>query len=85
MNLTRVLTTFSTGSRPLTQEFTCLLAKAWRVVFFGPDLSHLLRKGTPVEVWDGIPAVADGLRAAQAAIAGRLPRLSKDDAYWRGA
>jgi len=63
--------------RPLTPGD---LAKAWWVVSFGPDLSHLLPKGTPMEVWDGIPAVADGLQAARAAIAGRLPRLIKDDA-----
>jgi arsenate reductase len=64
--------------RPLTPGD---LAKAWRVVSFGPDLSHLLPKGTPVEGWDGIPAVADGLQTARAAIAVRLPRLIKDDAY----
>ena len=68
--------------RPLTPGD---LDQAWRVVSFGPDLSHLLPKGTPVEGWDGIPAVADGLQTARAAIAVRLPRLIKDDAYQRGA
>jgi arsenate reductase len=61
------------------------LARAWRVVSFGPELSHLVPNGTLVEVWDNIPAVADGLQAAQAAIAGRLLRLIKDDAHDRGA
>jgi arsenate reductase len=51
------------------------LAGAWRVVSFGPGLWHLLAKGTLVEVWDDVPAVADGLQAAKATIAGRLPRL----------
>ena len=51
------------------------LAQAWRVVSFGPDLSNLVPKGTLVEVWDDIPAVADGFQAAQAAIAGRLLTL----------
>jgi arsenate reductase (thioredoxin) len=55
------------------------LARAWRVVSFGPDLSNLVPKGTLVEVWDDIPAVADGFQAAQAAIAGRLLTLIK----WR--
>jgi hypothetical protein len=60
-------------------------AQAWRVVSFGPDLSHLVPNGTLVEVWDDIPAVADGFQAAQAAIAGRLLRLIKGDAHDRGA
>jgi arsenate reductase (thioredoxin) len=68
--------------RPLTPGD---LAQAWRVVSFGPDLSHLVPTGTPLEVWDDIPAVADGLQAAQAAIAGRLPRLIKHDAHSRRA
>jgi arsenate reductase (thioredoxin) len=51
------------------------LAQAWRVVSFGPDLSNLVPKGTLVEVWDDIPAVADGFQAAKAAIAGRLLTL----------
>jgi arsenate reductase (thioredoxin) len=55
------------------------LAQAWRVVSFGPDLSNLVPKGTLVEVWDDVPAVADGFQAAQAAIAGRLLTLIK----WR--
>jgi arsenate reductase (thioredoxin) len=62
------------------------LARAWRVVSFGPDLSsHLVPSGTPLEVWDDVPAVADGFQAAQMAIAGRLLRLIKDDAHHRGA
>ena len=68
------------------QPVTCDdLAKAWRVVSFGPDLSHLLPKSTLAEVWDDIPAVADGLPAAQAAITGRLLRLIRDDALDGGA
>jgi protein-tyrosine-phosphatase len=59
------------------------LAQAWRVVSFGPDLSNLVPNGTLVQVWDDVPAVADGFQAAQAAIAGRLPRLIKDDAHPR--
>jgi arsenate reductase (thioredoxin) len=55
------------------------LAQAWRVVSFGPDLSHIGPAGTLVEVWDDIPTVADGFQAAQAAIAGRLLTLIK----WR--
>jgi arsenate reductase len=68
--------------QPVTRED---LAKAWRVVSFGPDLSHLVPNGTLIEVWDDIPAAANGLPAAQAAIAGRLLRLIKDDALYRGA
>lgn len=68
--------------RPLTPGD---LAQAWRVVSFGPDLSHLVPNGTLVQVWSDVPAVADGFQAAQAAIAGRLPRLIKDDAHYRGA
>jgi arsenate reductase (thioredoxin) len=58
--------------RPLTPGG---LAQAWQVVSFGPDLSHLVPNGTPLEVWDDVPAVADGLEPAQAAITGRLLRL----------
>jgi arsenate reductase (thioredoxin) len=56
------------------------LAKAWRIISFGPNLSHLLPSGTLVQIWDEIPAVADGLKAAQTAIADRLLRLVKDEA-----
>ena len=51
------------------------LAPAWRIISFGPDLSHLLPEGALVEAWDNIPAVADSLPAAQAAIAARLLEL----------
>jgi arsenate reductase (thioredoxin) len=68
--------------RPLTPGD---LAQAWRVVSFGPDLSHLVPNGTPLEHWDDVPAVADGLQPAQAAIAGRLPQFIKDDAHHQGA
>jgi arsenate reductase (thioredoxin) len=51
------------------------LAQAWRVVSFGLDLSHIGPAGTLVEVWDDIPAVADGFQAAHEAIAGRLLTL----------
>jgi arsenate reductase len=61
------------------------LAEAWRVVSFGPDLSHLLPAGTLVQVWSHVPAVADGFQAAQAVIAGQLLRLIEDDAHSRGA
>jgi hypothetical protein len=61
------------------------LVQAWRVVSFGPDLSHLVAKGTLVEVWADIPAVADGFQAAQVAIAGRLLRLIKEDPDYRRA
>jgi arsenate reductase len=54
------------------------LAKAWRVVSFGPDLSYLLPTGTLVQVWSDVPAVADSLQAAQAVIADRLSALLKD-------
>jgi arsenate reductase (thioredoxin) len=61
------------------------LAQAWRVVSFGPDLSNLVPKGTLVEVWEDVPAVADGFQAAQTAIADRLVRLVKDDGHCRRA
>src|SRR5918994_2792019 len=64
--------------RPLTPGD---LARAWRVVSFGPDLSHLVPNGTPLELWDDVPAVSDGFQPAQVAIAGRLLRLIKDDAH----
>lgn len=54
------------------------LAKAWRVVSFGPDLSQLGPAGSLVQVWSNVPAVADGFQAAQAAIAGRLSALLQD-------
>jgi arsenate reductase (thioredoxin) len=54
------------------------LAGAWRVVSFGPDLSQLHPAGTPVQFWSDVPAVADGLQAAQAAIADRLSTLLQD-------
>jgi arsenate reductase (thioredoxin) len=54
------------------------LAKAWRVVSFGPDLSHLGPAGRLVQVWSDVPAVADGFQAAQAAIAGRISALLQD-------
>jgi arsenate reductase len=54
------------------------LAKAWQVVSFGPNLSHLLPSGTLVQIWDEIPAVAAGLQAAQALLAGRLSALLED-------
>jgi arsenate reductase (thioredoxin) len=68
--------------RPVTRGD---LALAWRVVSFGPDPSDLVAKGTLVEVWDDIPAVAAGFQAAQAVIAGRLLRLFKDKAHYSGA
>jgi hypothetical protein len=40
--------------------------------------------GAPLEHWDDVPAVADGLQPAQAAIAGRLLQFIKDDAHHRG-
>jgi arsenate reductase (thioredoxin) len=58
--------------RPLTPGD---LAQGWRVVSFDPDLSQLVPSGTVLEVWDDVPAVADGLEGAQAAITGRLLRL----------
>jgi arsenate reductase (thioredoxin) len=61
--------------RPVTPDD---LARAWRVISFGPDLSQLHHAGTPVQVWSNVPAVADGLQAAQAAIAGRLSTLLQD-------
>jgi arsenate reductase (thioredoxin) len=61
------------------------LTQAWRVVSFGPDLSNLVPKGTLVEVWEDVPAVADGFQAAQTAIADRLVRLVKDDGHYGGA
>ena len=54
------------------------LAQAWRVVSFGPNLSHIGPAGTLVEVWDDIPTVADDLQAAQEAIADRLSTLLQD-------
>jgi arsenate reductase (thioredoxin) len=54
------------------------LAKAWRIVSFGPDLSQQRPAGTPVQVWSDVPAVADDLQAAQAAIARRLAGLLED-------
>jgi protein-tyrosine-phosphatase len=61
--------------RPVTPDD---LARAWRVVSFGPDLSQLHPAGTPVQVWSDVPAVADGLPAARAAIVGRLAALLQD-------
>ena len=60
--------------RPVTPDD---LVRAWRVVSFGPDLSQLHPAGTPVQVWSDVPAVADGLPAAQAA-GGRLSTLLQD-------
>ncbi len=54
------------------------LAEAWRVVSFGPDLSHLGPAGSLVQVWGDVLAVADGFQATQAVIAGRLSALLED-------
>jgi arsenate reductase len=54
------------------------LTKAWRIISFGPELSKLRAAGPAVQVWSDVPAVADGLSAAQAAIVGRLSALLED-------
>ena len=54
------------------------LARAWRVISFGPELAHLLPHGALVERWNDVPAVAEGVEAAASAIAERLRELVKD-------
>jgi arsenate reductase (thioredoxin) len=54
------------------------LTEAWRIISFGPDLSQLHPAGPAVQVWSDVPAVVDGLPAAQAAIVGRLCALLED-------
>jgi arsenate reductase len=53
------------------------LARARRIVSFGPDLSPLLASGrsAPVERWDDVPSVSEGFTAARAAILRRLLTL----------
>ena len=50
------------------------LARAWRVVGFNCDVPDVA-PGVLVERWDDVPAVADGLATARAAIRARLGRL----------
>ncbi len=54
------------------------VAGAWRVVAFGCDLSGVAVPGVPVEQWNEIPAVSDGLPAARQAIRARLERLLEE-------
>ena len=54
------------------------VAGAWRVVAFGCDLSQVAVPGVPIEQWDDIPAVSDGLPAARKAIGARLERLLEE-------
>ncbi len=54
------------------------VAGAWRVVAFGCDLSDAAVPGIPVEQWNDIPAVSDGLPAARDAIRQRLERLLEE-------
>jgi len=54
------------------------LARAWRVVSFGPDLSNLLPRGILVDHWGDVPAVADNVEDAASAIAERLRALLED-------
>ena len=54
------------------------VAGAWRVVGFGCDLSGVAVPGVPVEQWNDIPAVSDGLPVARTAIRRRLERLLEE-------
>ncbi len=54
------------------------ITAAWRVVGFGCDLSQVAVPGVPIEQWDDIPAVSDGLPAARKAIGARLERLLEE-------
>jgi protein-tyrosine-phosphatase len=54
------------------------VAHAWRVVAFGCDLGDAAVPGVPVEQWDDIPAVSDGLPIARKAIQARLVRLLEE-------
>jgi arsenate reductase len=54
------------------------VAGASRVVAFGCDLSAVAVPGVPVEQWNDIPAVSDGLPAARQAIRARLERLLEE-------
>jgi arsenate reductase (thioredoxin) len=54
------------------------VAGASRVVAFGCDLSGVAVPGVPVEQWNDIPAVSDGLPAARQAIRARLERLLEE-------
>jgi arsenate reductase len=54
------------------------VAGAWRVVAFGCDLSGVAVPGVPVEQWNDIPNVSDGLPAARQAIRARLERLIEE-------
>lgn len=54
------------------------LARAWRVVSFGCDLSGLAPPGRPVERWDDVPPVSADFTRARAAIVARLGRLLEE-------
>ncbi len=62
------------GRRPqrVTREE---LARTWRVVSFGCDLSGLAPAGLTIEQWTDVPAVSENFNAARDAIVARLPRL----------
>ena len=53
------------------------LAKADHIVSFGCDLSGIAEPGTPIERWDGCPAVSDDFEIAWAFITGQVDRLLK--------
>ncbi len=61
--------------RPVSRED---VAGASRVVAFGCDLSAVAVPGVPIEQWNDIPAVSDGLPAARQAIRARLERLLEE-------
>lgn len=54
------------------------LRGAWRVISFGCDLRDIAPADVPVERWDEVPAVSEGLEVARAAIGVRLGRLLDD-------
>ncbi len=66
---------FALGPEAPRQASPQVLAGAARVVSFGPDLRALVPPGVPLEVWEDLPAVADGFGPARDAIVARVTGL----------
>ncbi len=58
--------------RQLTRED---IARAGQVITIGCDVSEFASAGKPIERWDDVPLVSDGLEAARVAIRTHVVRL----------
>lgn len=54
------------------------LARAWRVVSFGCDLTPLLPPGVAVDRWDDVPSINQDFNAVCGLIRARVPQLLEE-------